>query len=109
MLPFLSSRSVTKGGPIGAGMRQRVREAIAVMITPGSTDTIMHPRAHKRPIRREAVLNVLQSVGARGVQKKLTNEGSLDVGCDIHPFMRASIMCSDIHTSPYRIRPANVS
>lgn len=204
MLPFLSSRSVTKRGPIGAGMRQRVREAVALMISCGvlgacgavgeyqgdsairgvtlsgqiravgplpkldpipvyrdsevcgefmpseallvegkmssvegvvvslegvtqgkpmhydhtivmesrgcrfvprvnaavlgtllaiqSTDTIMH-NTHVRTNGRfgETVLNVLQPAGARGVQKRLTTEGHLDVRCDIHPFMRASI------------------
>jgi hypothetical protein len=57
-----------------------------------STDTIMH-NTHVRTNGRfgETVLNVLQPAGARGVQKRLMTEGSLDVRCDIHPFMRVSI------------------
>ena len=204
MLPSLSFRSVTKRGPIGAGMSQRVREAVAVMITCGvlgacgaageyqgdpairgvtlsgqihavgplpkpdpipvyrdsevcgeqmpseallvegkmnsvegvvvslegvkqgkpmpydhivviesrgcrfvprvyaaalrtllaiqSTDPIMH-NTHVRKNGRfgETVLNVLQPAGFRGMQKRLTTDGYLDVRCDIHPFMRASI------------------
>ena len=71
----------------------RVNAAVlGTLLAIQSTDTIMH-NTHVRTNGRfgETVLNVLQPAGARGVQKRLTTEGSLDVRCDIHPFMRASI------------------
>lgn len=71
----------------------RVNAAVlGTLLAIQSTDPIMH-NTHVRTHGRfgETVLNVLQPAGARGVQRRLTTEGSLDVRCDIHPFMRASI------------------
>jgi hypothetical protein len=71
----------------------RVNAAVVgTLLAVQSTDPIMH-NTHVRKNGRfgETVLNVLQPAGARGVQKRLTTEGHLDVRCDIHPFMRASI------------------
>ncbi|MES4785869.1 MAG: hypothetical protein C4294_08690 [Nitrospiraceae bacterium] len=57
-----------------------------------STDPIMHS-THIRKNSRfgDTILNVLQLPGSKGVRKRLTTSGVLDVRCDIHPFMRASV------------------
>lgn len=58
------------------------------------------PILHNTHVRKDAkfgptVMNVAQPVGVRAILKPLTEPGLLDVRCDAHPFMRASIHVFD--------------
>ena len=57
-----------------------------------SIDPIMH-NTHLRLDSRfgDTVINIVQPAGARGIQRRISTPGLLDVRCDIHPFMRAFI------------------
>lgn len=57
-----------------------------------NSDPILH-NTHIRNDTRygDTLINVAQPVGAPAIHKSLTDTGLLDVRCDAHPFMRASI------------------
>lgn len=104
----VSLEGITKGKPLpqdqtrvieSRGCRFVPRASATVvgsLLAIQSVDPIMH-NTHLRMDSRfgDTVINVVQPAGARGIQRRLTTTGLMDVRCDIHPFMRAFIHVFD--------------
>jgi hypothetical protein len=104
----VSLDGVTKGKPAtreapvvienrGCRFFQRSNAAIiGGLLEIKNTDPVLHNTHVRKDTRSGATLiNVVQPVGVRPIRKPLLEAGLLDVRCDAHPFMHASILVFD--------------
>lgn len=74
----------------------RISATVPGVLEIKNTDPILH-NTHVRHDSRYGpnLVNVVQPVGTRAIKKPIAEVGLLDVRCDAHPFMHASILVFD--------------